>query len=54
MAGTRQWQINIAFFVEAENDDDALYEVTKTLHHGQPNVVWIWQSTKALTNKGEQ
>lgn len=53
MAGTRQWQINIAFFVEADNDDDALHKVTSTLRYGESDVVWIWQSSKALTNKGE-
>jgi hypothetical protein len=51
MAGTRQWQINIAFFVEADNDDDALHKVTSTLEYGNPDVVWIWQASKALTNK---
>jgi hypothetical protein len=53
MAGTRQWQINIAFFVEADNDDDALYKVTKTLPFNNTDVVWIWQSSKGLTNKGD-
>ena len=53
MAGTRQWQINIAFFVEASNDDEALSKVTSTLRYGESDLVWIWQSTKGLTNKGE-
>ena len=53
MAGTRQWQINIAFFVEADNDDDALYNVTKTLPFDDTSVVWIWQSSKQLINKGD-
>ena len=53
MAGTRQWQINIAFFVEADNDDDALHKVTSTLEYGNPDVVWIWQSSKGISNKGD-
>jgi hypothetical protein len=53
MAGTKQWQINIAFFVEADNDDDALYNVTKTLPFDGTSVVWIWQSSKQLSNKGD-
>ena len=53
MAGTRQWQINIAFFVEASNDDEALSKVTSTLRYDDSDLVWIWQSSKGLTNKGE-
>jgi hypothetical protein len=51
MAGTKQWQINIAFFVEADNDDDALHKVTSTLRYDDSDLVWIWQSSKQLTNK---
>jgi hypothetical protein len=53
MAGTKQWQINIAFFVEASNDDEALSKVTSTLRYGESDLVWIWQSSKQLTNKGD-
>jgi hypothetical protein len=53
MAGTKQWQINIAFFVEASNDDEALNKVTSTLRYGESDLVWIWQSSKGLSNKGD-
>jgi hypothetical protein len=53
MAGTKQWQINIAFFVEASNDDEALSKVTSTLRYDDSDLVWIWQSSKQLTNKGD-
>jgi hypothetical protein len=53
MAGTRQWQVNIAFFVEASNDDEALSKVTSTLRYDDSDLVWIWQATKRLTNKGD-
>jgi len=53
MAGTKQWQVNIAFFVEADNDDDALRKATSTLRYGEVDVVWAWQSTKGITNKGD-
>jgi hypothetical protein len=53
MAGTRLWQVNMAFFVEASNDDEALSKVTSTLRYGESDIAWIWQSSKGLTNKGE-
>lgn len=53
MAGTEQWQINISFFVEASNDDEALSKVTSTLRYGEADMAWIWQSSKRLTNKGD-
>ena len=51
MAGTDMWQINIAFFVEASSDDEALNKVTSTLRYGETDMAWIWQSSKRLTNK---
>lgn len=53
MAGTDMWQINIAFFVEASNDDEALSKVTSTLRYGEADMAWIWNHSKRLTNKGD-
>ena len=52
MAGTKQWQINIAFFVEASTDDEALHKVTRDLEYGKEDVAWAWIYTKRI-NKGE-
>ena len=53
MAGTRQWQVNISFFVEASNDDEAMSKVTSTLPYNKKDIAWAWQSSKGLPNKGE-
>lgn len=53
MAGTDMWQINIAFFVEASSDDEALSKVTSTLRYNEADMAWIWHSSKRLTNKGD-
>jgi hypothetical protein len=42
MAGTKEWEVNITFFVEADNDDDALRKATKTLRYGEIDVTWAW------------
>ena len=38
MAGIKRWDVNITFFVEAEDDDDALRKATRTLIHGKSDV----------------
>ena len=52
MAGTKRWEVNITFFVEAADDDDALRKATSTLKYGQSDVTWAWIYT-TQTNKGE-
>lgn len=52
MAGTKRWEINITFFVEAEDDDAALRKATRTLKYGESDVTWAWIYT-TQTNKGE-
>jgi len=52
MAGTKEWEVNITFFVEADDDDDALRKATKTLRYGEIDVTWAWIYT-TQTNKGE-
>ena len=52
MAGIKQWKVDITFFVEADNDDDALRKATTTLRYGESDVVWVWKDTQ-LINKGE-
>jgi len=52
MAGIKRWDVNITFFVEAEDDDDALRKATRTLIHGKSDVTWAWIYT-TQTNKGE-
>jgi len=53
MAGTKQpeYMVTIEFFVYADHDDDALYEVTRTLAH-DTRYAWVWKNT-TLTNKGD-
>lgn len=50
MDGTKQWQINMAFFVEASTDDEALSKVTSTLRYGEKDIAWAWLSSKGLSN----
>ena len=52
MAGTRQWEIHMAFFVTAEDDDEARNKITSTLPH-DTRYAWAWLATKGLPNKGE-
>lgn len=53
MAGINQpeYIVTIEFFVYADHDDDALYEVTRTLAH-DTRYAWAWKNT-TLINKGE-
>ena len=48
---TPMYIVTIEFFVRADNDDDALNKVTKTLRHDK-TYDWSWESTKLLT-KGD-
>ncbi|CAB4177329.1 hypothetical protein UFOVP999_31 [uncultured Caudovirales phage] len=43
--------VKIEFFVRADDDDDALNKVTKTLRHDK-TYDWSWEGTKLLT-KGD-
>lgn len=43
--------VKIEFFVRADDDDDALNKVTKTLRH-DTTYDWSWEGTKLLT-KGD-
>jgi thioester reductase-like protein len=43
--------VKIEFFVRADDDDDALNKVTKTLKHDK-TYDWSWESTQLLT-KGD-
>jgi thioester reductase-like protein len=43
--------VKIEFFVRADDDDDALNKVTKTLKHDK-TYDWSWEGTKLLT-KGD-
>jgi len=44
--------VKIEFFVRADNDDDALNKVTKTLKHDK-TYDWSWEGTQLLTNSNE-
>ena len=48
MAGTKRWEVNITFFVEAEDDDAALRKATSTLKYGKSDVTWAWIYTTKL------
>jgi len=50
MDGTKQWEVNITFFVNASNDDEAFNKVTNTLRYKDKNVAWAWIYT-TQTNK---
>ena len=54
MAGinTPEYIVKIEFFVYADNDDDALHKVTRTLEIGRDDIAWGWAGTQ-LINKGE-
>ena len=52
MAGIKTLEVNITFFVEADDDDDALRKATKTLRYGEVDVTWAWIYT-TQTNKGD-
>ena len=43
--------VTIEFFVRADDDDDAINKVTKTLRHDK-TYDWSWEGTKLLT-KGD-
>ena len=43
--------VKIEFFVRADDDDDALNKVTKTLRHDK-TYDWSWENTQLLT-KGD-
>ena len=51
MAGTKQWEVNITFFVEADDDDDALRKATSTLRYGESDVTWEWIETRLLQGR---
>ena len=48
---TPMYIVTIEFFVRADDDDDALNKVTKTLRHDK-TYDWSWEGTKLLT-KGD-
>jgi hypothetical protein len=51
MAGIKTYDVCIVFSVFADNDDDALNEVTETLSFGLNGIGWKWIYT--TLNKGD-
>jgi hypothetical protein len=50
MAGTNTYSVCMVFYVKAEDDDEALREITRTLER---NISYDWAWIYTTLNKGE-
>lgn len=47
-ATNNMWEVNISFYVEASDDDEALSRVRDFLPRNQLGVAWAWTSSNIM------